>query len=67
MLFGDENIKCINTSPFVLVFDTVRLFFMESEEVELVRIGGGQKRQINVSQAAMASMISFEMNFRAKT
>jgi hypothetical protein len=39
---------------------------MEIEEVEWVRIGRGQKRQINVGHAAMASM-SFEVNFRAKT
>jgi hypothetical protein len=40
---------------------------MKREEGEWVRIGRGQKQKINVGQAAMASMINFEENFRAKT
>jgi hypothetical protein len=40
---------------------------MKRKEGEWVRIGRGKKPQINVGQAAIASMISFEVLFRAKT
>ena len=40
-----------------LHFDTVWPFYVKREEGEWVRILGGQKRPINVSQAAIANMI----------
>ena len=68
MLFCDENIKCIHTSPFGLIFWSCVAFLYEEEGRRVGQnCGWGQNRQINVSQAAMASMISSEVNFRAKT
>jgi len=61
MLFCDENIKCIHTSPFGLVFWPCVAFLYEEEGRRVGQnCGKGQKRQINVSQAAMASMISLK-------
>jgi hypothetical protein len=68
MHFCDENIKCIHTSPFGLEFWHCVAFLYEEGGR---RVGQNWARantaKINVGQAALASMISFEVNFRAKT
>jgi hypothetical protein len=68
MHFCDENIKCIHTSPFDLVFWHCVAFLYEEGGR---RVGQNWARaktaKINVGQAAMAAIISVEVNFRAKT
>jgi hypothetical protein len=68
MHFCDENIKFIHTSSFDLVFWHCVTFLYEEGGR---RVGQNWARAktatINVGQAAMATIISVEVNFRAKT
>ncbi len=61
--------KNSTTSHLVsLYFDTLQIFYMKREEGQWVRIGCGQKRSINVGQAAMATVIhGLILNFMSKT